>query len=115
MKTPKDNVDYFIITDIDGFANDVRSSVFDELSSDWNDTEQMDDFITIAQIEEILDKNSDFHDEEGNPAICLESYENIFRIVSLEVTNSGLSKLAAEGVIEVAFDEELNDFVFWKA
>lgn len=62
-------------------------------------------------LEHILQKR----DRDGN-IINLLSEENFMAIIndfSLRMTSNILNTLASKGLVDSAFDEETNDFVFW--
>ena len=62
-------------------------------------------------LEHVLQKR----DRDGN-IINLLSEENFMAIIndfSLRMTSNILNTLASKGLVDSAFDEETNDFVFW--
>ena len=107
----------YIITDILGFCRSTRQLVIEELKNQTTSTEKLSEkeinsFITLKQVEEIARDNSLEKDSE-QIVIDINAYEEIYDQISNIIFGSALSKLAAEGFLEVAWDDNLNDMVFW--
>lgn len=103
----------YLVSDIEGFCESVRKFIAEDLQGKpVSEKLNLDEFITIKQIEKILIENCYDYDEDGNVYIDENSYEEICEQISLQVYGSALSKLGAANKIEIMFDSEINDFTF---
>lgn len=106
------NITYYAITEIDDYCQLARTSVaqsFDESISD----KELDSYISLGQVEKIVDEFCDSHNAEGCPIVCEETHSDILDEIGLMIHNVALAKMASNNLLQVAFDENLNDFVFW--
>jgi hypothetical protein len=103
----------YSITDLDGFASAVRSGASIELDSNHN--EDLDNFISISQVIELTKKHSSGVDEEDNLIINEETYNSIFDEVFEWIYGIAVARMASKGLIECAWDDEINEMVFWAA
>lgn len=101
----------FSITDLEGFADCLRKGAAESISENY--TENLDDFITIDQIKNVIHQNIAGYDDEGLPIITENIFDNIFECVRKDIYQVGLAKLAANGMIECAWDDDTNEMVFW--
>jgi hypothetical protein len=105
-------LDFYSISDVDGFCREIRFMVASDFADNLTDKE-IDQYISLGQVEKIVDELCDEHDNDGCPIICEDSHNEICGAILTRIRNVGLAKLAADGTINVAFDEKINDFVFW--
>jgi hypothetical protein len=101
----------YSISDLDMYAKSMRKNAalsFTELY-----TENLDDFISINQMVDLIKTNCVGEDEDGNLLIDEDSYNKTFDEVRVWLYNVGLAKLAAVGRVECAWDNELNEMIFW--
>lgn len=103
----------YSITDIDGFAQTIRDGAARSISENY--TENLDDFISIGQIKSIVQNKSIGIDDDGLLMITEELFDEIFEYIRETIYQVGLSKLAATGQIECAWDGQKNEMVFWLA
>lgn len=101
----------YSITDLDGYASSIRVSVANSFAEDY--TENLDEYITIEQSKDIIIGYSLGQDEDGNYLIDEESFNNSFDDMREWFYEAGLSKLAAKGLVECAWDDDLNQMIFW--
>lgn len=101
----------YTIEDIDGYANSVRDGVAKSFSENYS--ENLDDFISIDQVKNLIKKNNLGTDENGNYIINEEIFENLFNELRDWMYGIALSKLAAKGLVECAWDNNQNEMVFW--
>ena len=106
------DLEFYSISDIDGYCRETRILVANDFADNITEKE-MDQYISIGQVEKFVDEFCDDHDEDGSPIICEDSHNEICEAILTRIQNVGLAKLAADGTINVAFDEKINDFVFW--
>jgi hypothetical protein len=70
-------------------------------------------FCSPKQIESIIHDSCLGFDENDNPIINAKIYAQICDSIFRTVQNASLSKLASDGYLECAWDDDLNDMVFW--
>lgn len=101
----------FSISDMSGFVATIRNGAAESICEDF--TENLDDFVTLPQIKQLVINQSIGQDETGCYLITEEIFDNIFEDIRNSIYQAGLAKLAASNKIECAWDDELNDMVFW--
>jgi hypothetical protein len=101
--------DAFIINDVESLAYIVRKNAAATFSKS---EESLDEYITINQVIDIIYRHTDI---TNNSTMILDEddYNKIFNDIRVGIYNSALSKLAAKGYIECAWDNESNDMIFW--
>jgi hypothetical protein len=78
-----------------------------------DESENLDSYVTIEQVCQMIGENSMGMDEEGRHLITDKGRQTLAEQVKTRIYNSGLSKLAAKGLLECAWDEKHNTMVFW--
>lgn len=101
----------YSITDLLAYATHTRDSVASEMKPDYKDN--LDDFITVNQILDIVKEHSLGVDDDNCFIINEEIHNDIFDSIEIRIFNVGLAKLAASGAIECAWDDKENEMVFW--
>ena len=112
----------YSIANMAGFCSATRMLAANDLNGNMDKgtkeckltEEELDGFITLVQVEKIVRKHA-LPDDDNSGKICinLEIYENIFDDIATQMYGSALAKLAADGFLEQAWDDKLNDMVFW--
>jgi len=101
----------FSIMNLDKYAEYIREAAAKSFSETY--TENLDDFISINQVIEVIKQNSLGTDDNN----CLMINEKIFDIVFDEIREMlygvSLAKLASKGHVECAWDDTSNQMVFW--
>lgn len=106
-----DNENYAIF-DLEGYASQMREVAASNISDSYHN-DNLDDYITIKQIINILNKECIGFDEKNRPVIDEAINEAIFEQVSIWIHNLGLARLAAKDLVECAWDNDTNEMVFW--
>ena len=106
----KDNNTYSIM-DLEGYVSSIREAVAQSFTESYD--ENLDDFITLEQTKNIILGYSLGQDDDGNYLINEESFNDSFEDIRRWIYDAGIAKLAAEGLIECAWDDNLNEMVFW--
>ena len=106
-------MEVFSITNLTDFADSVRTGAAKYIAEDY--TENLDDFITIGQVESIIIEHSLGLDEDDLYVIDESIFEYIFDCIAGTIYQSGLSKLAAQNLIECAWDDDTNQMIFWSS
>lgn len=101
----------FSIIDLDSFAKSIREAAASNISEKYY--ENLDDFITHIQVIDIISKYSLGMDDENHYIITDDVIDTIGEEITKQIYNSGLAKLAADDKIECAWDDVLNEMVFW--
>ena len=106
----EDNTIYSI-NDLDGYAASIREGVAQSFVENYS--ENLDEYITIDQVKNLIIGYSLGQDENDNYLINSEVFNDTFDDVREWFYEAGLSKLAAKGVIECAWDDDADQMVFW--
>lgn len=106
-----EDTNIYSIVDLDGYAASIRDGVAQSFVENY--TENLDDYITIEQVKSVIIGYSLGQDEEGQYLINSEVFNDTFEDVREWFYEAGLSKLAAKGLVECAWDDESNEMVFW--
>lgn len=101
----------FSISDMIGFITAIRNGAAESICENY--TENLDDFITVAQIEKLVINKSVGTDDNGDYLITEAIFDDIFEDIRGSIYQAGLSKLAAKGIIECAWDDDSNEMIFW--
>lgn len=106
-----EDTNIYSITDLDGYAASIRDGVAQSFVADYD--ENLDEYITLEQVKSLIIGYSLGQDEDDNYLINAEVFNDTFDDVREWFYQAGLSKLAAKGVIECAWDDDSNQMVFW--
>jgi hypothetical protein len=101
----------YAITNLDGYATDVRQAAAEYICDNFSDS--LDNYITIDQITNLVYAYSHGQDVKNHPMISQEDNESIFEEVLTWIHNTGLAKLASLDRLECAWDNDLNEMIFW--
>jgi hypothetical protein len=105
------NNDTYSVTDLDGYATILRESAAKNISS--NCGENLDSFITNEQAISLVHEYCIGYDEDNNPIIDEETHYYIVDNIETWIENSGLAKLAANDILECAWNNDSNTMIFW--
>jgi hypothetical protein len=103
--------DIYSVSDLNKYAESIRKNAALSFTESYD--ENLDDFISIPQMKNLITTNAIGTDEDGNLLIDEASYNKTFDEVSIWLHNVGLAKLAAAGRVECAWDSKLNEMTFW--
>lgn len=101
----------YAIVDLEGYASQMRDAAAKSLSENY--TENLDDFITINQMINMVKKECVGFDDDDRPLLDEDTNEKIFENIAIWIHNVGLAKLAAQNLVECAWDNDSNEMVFW--
>ena len=114
----------FVIENVPKFADELRDSVIYQMIDSGEipkpktknlTRREMDKYITVAQVMTTIRDNLLDINDENKFIIDMECFDEIYFRVCDNIHGTMLAKLASDGVIESAFDDEKNKFVFWFA
>jgi hypothetical protein len=101
----------YSIVDLEGYAKQVREAAAQTLSENNNDN--LDDYITITQLVQMVRKNCCGFDDDNRPLLNEDINEQIYDCTITWIHNVALAKLAAKDLLECAWDDKANEMVFW--
>jgi|688.fasta_scaffold400786_3 hypothetical protein len=101
----------YSVLDLDAYADSIRSAAASSLCENY--TENLDDFITINQVKDIISNHIVGIDENDRYIVDEDSFNDTFEEVSIWLHEVGLAKLAAAGKLECAWDDESGEMIFW--
>ena len=102
----------YAITDIDGYVSQMREAAANSISED-SSNDNLDHYISLNQMVGLVKSNCLGYDENDYPILDEKTNQKIFEEASIWIHNIGLAKLAAKDLVECAWDDELNEMVFW--
>ena len=109
----------YSITDSLEFARIMRNCAAESLSEEYTgepkyySDEELDQIVTLHQVESIISEHSLGVDEDEKEIIDTDVFNNIFDETRNLIYQSAMSQLAAKGLVECAWDDEENKMVFW--
>ena len=101
----------YAIVDLDGYVREMRDAAAKTLAEDHD--ENLDEFINVHQMINLVKSECVGFDDNERPMLNEDTNEIIYEKTVAWIHNSGLAKLAAQGLIECAWDSNLNEMVFW--
>lgn len=101
----------YAISEMDKFCIALKKEAINCLSCEEDKT--IDCFITNPQCIDIIERLCYFKDEDGIIYINEDSYTEIVLEIAEQIYQSALSKLAANDLIQCAWDEDENKMIFW--
>jgi hypothetical protein len=101
----------YAITNLEGYVSQMREAAAKNISEN-SDEDNLDNYISIDQMIGLVKTNCLGYD---NDHVLLDEKANqkIFEETTTWIHNFGLAKLAAQDLVECAWDDELNEMVFW--
>jgi hypothetical protein len=102
----------YAVTDLNGYISQMRIVAAESLSEN-SDNDNLDEYISLDQMVGIVKSKSLGTDEEDRYLLNESANEKIFEEVAVWIHNVGLAKLGAKDLIECAWDDELNEMIFW--
>jgi hypothetical protein len=102
----------YAITDIDGYVFQMREVAANSISENSHQ-DDLDQYISLEQMKNLLKEHCVGLDANDNPMLNETSNEQIFEEAAVWINNVGLAKLAGQDLIECAWDDDLNEMIFW--
>jgi len=102
----------YAITDVEGYVSQMREAAANNISEN-SSQDNLDNYISIDQMIGLVKSHCLGYDDNNHPLLNEENNQKIFEEASVWIHNVGLAKLAAEDLVECAWDDELNEMVFW--
>lgn len=101
----------YAVTEVEGYCEEIISIVAQEMGA--KTTENINQYITTDQAKLFLYENCLGRNEDGKPFINEEVHNTICENIALRIQNVGLAQLASDGYLECAWDDTLNEMIFW--
>ena len=101
----------YAITDLEGYAAQMRNAAAKNLSE--NSEENLDVYISLNQITNMVYQKCLGFDDSDRPLLDENVNEEIFENTVVWIHNVGLAKLAAQDLVECAWDDKTNEMIFW--
>jgi hypothetical protein len=73
----------------------------------------LDEYITLNQIINLVNTKCIGFDNENRPLLDDNTNESIYEDTAIWIHNVGLAKLASQDLVECAWDNEINEMIFW--
>lgn len=102
----------YAIIDLEGYVSQMRNAAAKSISDEY--TDNLDDYISIGQMINLVKSYCKGFDDNDNPLLDEETNEQIFESTAIWIHEVGLAKLAAQDLVECAWDNESNEMVFWR-
>jgi hypothetical protein len=105
----------YCIVNLERYATHLRRNAAESFTERvLEETEQdLESYVTNKQMMSLVEESSIGKDKEGRILLDDKSYENLFEKVRTRIYNAGLSKLAAKDMLQCAWDDKINQMVFW--
>lgn len=105
------------IMNLEKYAEYIRknaaTSFADAKKKELDESEDLESYVTVGQISQMIAENAIGQDEEGHYLIADEGQKILLEQLKTRIYNSGLSKLAAKNLIECAWDDKKKTMIFW--
>jgi hypothetical protein len=102
----------YAITNVMGYATQMREAAANSISEN-SSYDNLDDYISLNQMVGLVESHCLGFDDHDYPLLDEETNQDIFDEAATWIHNVGLAKLAALDIVECAWDDELNEMVFW--
>lgn len=102
----------YAITNIDGYVSQMREAAANSISED-SSNDNLDHYISLSQMVGLVKNNCLGFDDNDYPILDEKTNQQIFEETATWIHNVGLARLAAKDLVECAWDDELNEMVFW--
>jgi len=101
----------YAISNLDGYAQEIINAAAKTLSD--APSNDLDNYVSVGQVINLVKQKCIGYDDMDRPILDETINESIYEDVTVWIHNVGLAKLAGQDLIECAWDNDLNDMVFW--
>lgn len=102
----------YAITNLEGYVSQMRDAAAESISEN-SVNDNLDDYISLQQMIGIVKSHCIGYDDKDHILLNEDSNQKIFDDASTWIHNVGLAKLASLDIVECAWDNDLNEMVFW--
>jgi hypothetical protein len=103
----------YAIVDLNGYVSQMREAAANSISENGH-SDNLDFYISLDQMVGLVKNICLGFDDNNHPLLNEERNQQIFEEAATWIHNVGLAKLAAQDLIECAWDDKLNEMVFWQ-
>lgn len=104
--------DVYAIVDMNGYALEMREAAAKSIADPFDD--DLNTYISIDQMINLIKDECIGFDDKKRPLLDEYSNEKIYESTMTWIHNIGLAKLASKNIIECAWDDKENNFIFWE-
>jgi hypothetical protein len=101
----------YAIVDLEGYVQEMRQAAASSLSD--SDTDDLNNYISVNQMINLVKNECLGYDDNDRPMLNEDANCKIYESTVAWIHNVGLAKLAAQDLIECAWDSELSEMIFW--
>lgn len=101
----------YAIIDLEGYVTQMRDAAAKSICGQTDD--DLDQYISLKQMIGLVQENCKGYDDEDRVLLDESSNEQIYEDAAIWIHDVGLAKLAAQDLIECAWDDDNNEMVFW--
>jgi hypothetical protein len=101
----------YSIVNLNNYAKEIRRLAAACLAESSNDN--LDEYISINQLINLIKENCIGFDNKNHLLLNETINKKIFEETVVWIHNVGLAKLAGKNLIQCAWDDELNEIIFW--
>jgi hypothetical protein len=102
----------YAIVDVDGYVSQMRQAAANSISENGS-SDNLDNYISIDQMLGLVKQNCLGFDDQERPLLNEDANNEIFEQAAVWIHNVGLAKLAAQDLVECAWDDKSNEMIFW--
>ena len=102
----------YAITDLNGYVSQMREAAAQNISEN-SSNDNLDNYISLDQMIGLVKSNCLGYDDNNYPLLNETTNQKIFEDITVWIHNVGLAKLAAQDLVECAWDDKINEMVFW--
>jgi hypothetical protein len=102
----------YAITDVNGYVYQMRQAAADSISENGS-SDNLDNYISIDQMVGLIKENCLGFDDNERPLLNEDVNNDIFEQTAVWIHNVGLARLAAQDLVECAWDSKNNEMIFW--
>ena len=103
----------YAIVDLNGYVSQMREAAAESISEN-SGNDNLDGYISLDQMIGLVKSNCLGFDDNQYPLLNEEKNQKIYEETAVWIHNIGLAKLAAKDLVECAWDDKLNEMVFWQ-
>jgi len=103
----------YSIIDLEKYAISMRDAAASSFEKSY--TENLDEFITVRQVINLINNHNLGRDADNNLIINEEIFNDIFDEIRDWLYSAALAKLASKGLVDCAWDDQSNSMIFWLA
>jgi len=97
-----------------GGLNPSESMDMKYVDLEVDEKQEIDKVLNIKEVINIAQEYIKFNEHDGIWLITEDRYEELLIELNARMTSNLLASMVSSGILESAYDSEINDFVFWR-